>query len=204
MGFIAEVSIFEDVPFIPPDAIFDLTKKYLADPYEKKVNLGQGTYRDENGNPFVLPSVKEAKRRLENQNHEYLPILGLPEFRKLVTELVLGKNPRALVEKKVSFHRSLREDIDRESGSLMSSSFGHRSSTSCRPFPQTAQCYETSRLCHRTNLVQPPPGIPICRLQNSTIHLLQLEIQISRLRKRARDLRNCTRRIDFRPACLCT
>lgn len=101
MGSNVNRSFFENVAFIPPDAIFDLTKKYLADSFEKKVNLGQGTYRDENGNPYVLPSVKEAKKRLENQNHEYLPILGLPGFRKLAVELAMGKGSNALDEQRV-------------------------------------------------------------------------------------------------------
>ncbi|KAH6662348.1 aromatic-amino-acid aminotransferase [Halenospora varia] len=88
-------------------AIFDLTKKYSANPYEKKVNLGQGTYRDENCSPFVLPAVKEAKKRLASQNHEYLPILGLPELRKLATELVLRSDSSALTEQKVASYQSL-------------------------------------------------------------------------------------------------
>ncbi|KAH8599089.1 aromatic-amino-acid aminotransferase [Bisporella sp. PMI_857] len=107
MGLASKASIFENVPYFAPDAIFDLTKKYLQDPYEQKVNLGQGTYRDETGQPYVLPSVKEAKKRIANQNHEYLPILGLPELRTLATELVLGKRSQALREERVSSCQSL-------------------------------------------------------------------------------------------------
>ncbi len=93
---------FNEVPYFPPDAIFDLTKQYVADPFPQKVNLGQGTYRDNNGQPWVLPSVQETKKLLENENHEYLPILGLPSFRKHATELVLGKSSTALQEERVS------------------------------------------------------------------------------------------------------
>lgn len=44
-------SLFESAEYIPPDSIFEVTKKYLADTNLNKVNLGQGTYRDENGKP---------------------------------------------------------------------------------------------------------------------------------------------------------
>ncbi|OQD79756.1 hypothetical protein PENANT_c044G02879 [Penicillium antarcticum] len=46
-------SWFDRARFIPPDAIFALTAQYLADPSPRKVNLGQGTYRDENGSPWL-------------------------------------------------------------------------------------------------------------------------------------------------------
>ena len=39
-------------------SIFKLTAAFKADSFEKKVNLGVGAYRDNNGKPWVLPSVK--------------------------------------------------------------------------------------------------------------------------------------------------
>ncbi|RAH64386.1 PLP-dependent transferase [Aspergillus aculeatinus CBS 121060] len=84
-------SVFATVAYTPPDAIFELTKAYIADPDTRKVNLGQGTYRDGEGNPWVLPAVEAAKDAIKNCNHEYLPILGHPPFRQLVTELVFRK-----------------------------------------------------------------------------------------------------------------
>ena len=44
----------------------------------EKMNLGVGAYRDDNGKPFVLPSVREAEKQiLEGQmDHEYLGITG--------------------------------------------------------------------------------------------------------------------------------
>ncbi|KFZ09754.1 hypothetical protein V502_08514 [Pseudogymnoascus sp. VKM F-4520 (FW-2644)] len=85
-------SFFDASIRVQPDAIFALTAEYNADLTASKVNLGQGTYRDEHGQPWVLPSVREARKRLEQQGltHEYLPILGLPEFRRVVAETVLG------------------------------------------------------------------------------------------------------------------
>jgi len=42
------------------NSIFKLTAAYKADTYEKKINLGVGAYRDDNGKPWVLPVVKKV------------------------------------------------------------------------------------------------------------------------------------------------
>lgn len=103
MGSLAsDASPFEAVKYIPPDAIFDLTRLYLADTDARKVNLGQGTYKDEQGNPWILPSVRAAKETIRDANHEYLPILGLASFRALATQLVYGEKSTAISEKRVS------------------------------------------------------------------------------------------------------
>lgn len=84
-------SWFNQAHFIPPDAIFALTAQYHADPFPQKVNLGQGTYRDEDGKPWILPSVNKARESLvQGLQHEYLPILGLQSFREETARIVLG------------------------------------------------------------------------------------------------------------------
>ncbi|KAJ5203590.1 aminotransferase [Penicillium cf. viridicatum] len=88
---VATESWFDQARFIPPDSIFALTAQYIADKSPKKVNLGQGTYRDEYGNPWVLPSVRNSRKLLSQElNHEYLPIAGLADFRKEAAKLALG------------------------------------------------------------------------------------------------------------------
>lgn len=42
-------------------SIFKLTAAYKADTFEKKVNLGVGAYRDDNGKPWVLPVVQKVR-----------------------------------------------------------------------------------------------------------------------------------------------
>ncbi|KAH6684925.1 aspartate aminotransferase [Plectosphaerella plurivora] len=84
-------SLFGAAKAIPPDSIFEVTKRYLADDSPEKINLGQGTYRDENGQPWVLPSVKLAKEALGETGHEYLPIAGLKELRDETVRLVFEK-----------------------------------------------------------------------------------------------------------------
>ncbi|GKZ86236.1 aspartate aminotransferase [Aspergillus niger] len=91
-------TFFEDVAYTPPDAIFELTKDYKADPDTRKVNLGQGKDKNNYGNPWILPAVKAVKEAIKNCEHEYLPTLGHPKFRKLVTELVFKMDSTAIRE----------------------------------------------------------------------------------------------------------
>lgn len=59
----------------------------------RKVNVCVGAYRDENGKPWVLPSVHQAERILwENAQEvkEYLPIEGDADFVKLAMEFAYG------------------------------------------------------------------------------------------------------------------
>lgn len=44
----------------PPDAILGVTEAFKKDTSPKKMNLGAGTYRDDAGKPYVLPSVKKV------------------------------------------------------------------------------------------------------------------------------------------------
>lgn len=96
-------SIFQSSDLASPDAIFDTTKRYVADQNPGKINLGQGVYRDGNGEPWVLPSVQAAKKGLGDFNHEYQPIGGYKPFVDAATSLVF-KDTTALKEKRVSNH----------------------------------------------------------------------------------------------------
>ncbi|KAL4739554.1 pyridoxal phosphate-dependent transferase [Aspergillus similis] len=76
---------------IPPaDPAFSLMADFEADPHPSKVSLVAGAYRDENGNPWVLPSVRKAKESLSETTHEYLGIAGSPTFIDLAKELIFG------------------------------------------------------------------------------------------------------------------
>ena len=45
----------------PPDAILGVTEAFKRDTNPKKINLGVGAYRDDNGKPYVLPTVIKVK-----------------------------------------------------------------------------------------------------------------------------------------------
>lgn len=75
----------------PPDAILGVTEAYKRDTNPKKINLGVGAYRDDNGKPYVLPSVLEAEKTLtaKNLDKEYSTIGGNADFCKLSNALAL-------------------------------------------------------------------------------------------------------------------
>lgn len=78
----------------PPDAILGVTEAFKKDTNTKKINLGVGAYRDDNGKPYVLPSVLKAEERLMKKglDKEYSPISGGADFCKLSIDLALGEN----------------------------------------------------------------------------------------------------------------
>ncbi|XP_077300802.1 glutamate oxaloacetate transaminase 2 [Arctopsyche grandis] len=78
----------------PPDAILGVTEAYKKDTNSKKINLGVGAYRDDNGKPFILPSVLKAEHNIISKglDHEYAPISGSAEFCKGSISLALGDN----------------------------------------------------------------------------------------------------------------
>ncbi|GAA98558.1 uncharacterized protein L969DRAFT_18133 [Mixia osmundae IAM 14324] len=100
-----DMDVFKEVSQAPPDSIFQLTAAYKADKHDKKINLGVGAYRDENGKPWVLPVVLKAKRVIasdESLDHEYLPITGLPAFTSASAKLIFGKDSPALAQNRVA------------------------------------------------------------------------------------------------------
>ncbi|KAG8923935.1 Aspartate aminotransferase, cytoplasmic [Tulasnella sp. 417] len=95
------IQVWQSVPLAPPDSIFKLTAAYKTDTDPRKVNLGVGAYRDDNNKPWILPSIKEANKRLlsdESLDHEYLPILGLPEYTAAAAKLMLSGDSPAIRE----------------------------------------------------------------------------------------------------------
>ena len=70
-------SMWSKVEMAPPDPILGVAVEYNKDPSPKKVNLGIGAYRDDNGKPLVLKCVRDAEKKIandESMNKEYLPI----------------------------------------------------------------------------------------------------------------------------------
>ncbi|XP_063047691.1 aspartate aminotransferase, cytoplasmic isoform X1 [Engraulis encrasicolus] len=98
------MSAFAEVPQAAPVAVFKLTADFRDDKDSKKVNLGVGAYRTDEGQPWVLPVVKRVEKLLvedNSLNHEYLPILGLPEFRSNASKIALGDDSPAIKENRV-------------------------------------------------------------------------------------------------------
>lgn len=98
-----------DVPQGAPDAILGIAQAFRESTAPGKVNLAVGAYRDDGGTPFVLPSVREAEKRLleRGEKKEYAPIDGLPAFRKLALEFAYGSDCAALKEGRIAAVQTL-------------------------------------------------------------------------------------------------
>jgi aromatic-amino-acid transaminase len=87
-------SPFAEIPLAPADPILGLTETFVADKNPKKVNLGVGVYQDGSGKVPVLSVVREAEKLWfdKEDSKSYLPIEGVPAYRKEVQELLLGRD----------------------------------------------------------------------------------------------------------------
>ncbi|KAB1671787.1 aminotransferase class I/II-fold pyridoxal phosphate-dependent enzyme, partial [Klebsiella pneumoniae] len=79
-------------------ASLGITEAFKADKSDKKINLGVGAYRDDQGKPYVLPSVREAERKVidDKLNKEYAGITGVAEFPALAAKLAYGADSPVL------------------------------------------------------------------------------------------------------------
>lgn len=93
-------SPFSEVPLAPADPILGLTEAFVLDKNPKKVNLGVGVYQDGSGKVPVLSVVREAERLWYEQedSKSYLPIDGVPAYRKEVQELLFGRDSQLIAQ----------------------------------------------------------------------------------------------------------
>ncbi len=87
------MSFFESLTQLPEDPIVHLPVAFAADPRPHKVNLGVGSYKDNEGLPLVLTCVRKAEASLPatQPGKEYQTIQGHTAFIQANIELVLGK-----------------------------------------------------------------------------------------------------------------
>ncbi|SCU78546.1 LAME_0A04852g1_1 [Lachancea meyersii CBS 8951] len=103
-------SLFNNLQLLPPDALFNIKQRLSTDSRPVKVDLGIGAYRDDNGKPWVLPSVREAEKLIQQDpdyNHEYLGIAGLTSLTQGAVKVLLGQDSPALKEDRVVSVQSL-------------------------------------------------------------------------------------------------
>ncbi|ROW00156.1 hypothetical protein VSDG_03586 [Cytospora chrysosperma] len=106
MGSASHNSIFDAAEFVEPDGIFEVLRRYGVDTSPEKVNVSAGAYRDENGKPWLLPSVRMAEKKVAGADHEYLPMMGMRAFRDACYELLLH-DTKALAEGRLAGVQSL-------------------------------------------------------------------------------------------------
>lgn len=101
---------FDDMVMGPDDPILGIAQRCRADPNPDKINVGVGAYRDDNGKPWILPSVQQAKDILykdPHQDHEYLPIEGYQPFIDAALKLAYGDDAEVITNKRVLGLQSL-------------------------------------------------------------------------------------------------
>ena len=93
----------------PVDPILGLTEAFKKDTSPNKIILGAGAYRDGEGKPWVLPSVRIADERLlaAKVDHEYLPIHGLQSFIDKSVALAYGPKSKVITEGRVAAIQSI-------------------------------------------------------------------------------------------------
>jgi len=103
------ISAWANVPAGPPDPILGVTEAFKRDTDKRKINLGVGAYRDENGKPYVLPSVREAEQMVVNKSldKEYLPITGLSDFTSAAARLAYGADSAPIKEGRLAITQSV-------------------------------------------------------------------------------------------------
>lgn len=86
-------SSFSHLEFQPADEFNDIRQKLAADTYKGKIDVSAGVYRDNSGNSFTLPSIREAKKILQDNDkgHDYNFCLGISDFVKPAAEKAVGK-----------------------------------------------------------------------------------------------------------------
>ena len=96
--------MFENVQTAPPDPILGLTETFKADTNPNKINLSVGVYQDASGKTPVLATVKEAEKRiLEQENSKgYLPMTGDPEYCAQLQELLFGEGHEIITSKRAA------------------------------------------------------------------------------------------------------
>jgi len=98
-----------NVKMAPPDPILGVTDAFKRDNNPNKINLGVGAYRDDNGKPYVLESVKRAEHMLANENldKEYTQITGVQDFCDASVRLLLGSDSHIVKNKLYATSQSI-------------------------------------------------------------------------------------------------
>jgi len=96
--------MFENVQLAPPDPILGLTEMFKADPNPDKINLSVGVYQDAQGKTPVMNTVKEAEKRILQQESSkgYLPMTGEPAYCAQVQELLFGEGHDIITAKRAA------------------------------------------------------------------------------------------------------
>eukprot|EP00933_Yihiella_yeosuensis_P050178 TRINITY_DN47941_c0_g1_i1.p1 TRINITY_DN47941_c0_g1~~TRINITY_DN47941_c0_g1_i1.p1 ORF type:complete len:411 (-),score=97.53 TRINITY_DN47941_c0_g1_i1:202-1434(-) len=106
------MSLFTNIPEAPIDPILGTTQYFNADTDPRKINLGVGAYRTEEGKPFVLDCVRKAEEEMlrdlgTKHNKEYATIDGPPELKPCTQKLLFGADASSVKENRIASVQAL-------------------------------------------------------------------------------------------------
>ena len=86
--------MFQSLPALPADPILGLMASYHADNNPKKIDLGIGVYKNEDGDTPVMTAVKKAEGMILSSQitKSYVGPTGAADYNAAVAELLLGKS----------------------------------------------------------------------------------------------------------------
>jgi len=90
--------MFERLNRLAPDPILGLMAAFRADNDPRKVDLGVGVYRDDQGDTPILSAVRQAEQAVlaRQTTKSYVSAVGNPGFNQAMERLVLGTDHPAL------------------------------------------------------------------------------------------------------------
>lgn len=96
--------MWKEIEAAPADAILGLTEAFKKDENPKKVNLGVGVYKDDQGATPILNCIKKAERRMveEQATKGYLPIPGDAAYGAGVQQLLFGAQSEVVQSKRAA------------------------------------------------------------------------------------------------------
>ena len=96
--------MFEVLPQLPADPILGLSAAFKEDTNPKKIDLGVGVYKDEQGNTPILNSVAKAQKILldTETTKTYIAPRGVDGFLSGMKELIFGTGHPAILEDRIT------------------------------------------------------------------------------------------------------
>jgi len=95
--------MFDRLDALPPDPILGIIAAHAADSNPKKIDLGIGVYKDENGDTPILACVKKAEQILDSTqtSKTYLGPPGVAGFNSAMSELIFGADSAVMTADRV-------------------------------------------------------------------------------------------------------
>lgn len=92
--FLPTNSFWNKISLAPRDPILSINQLYQQDPNPEKINLSIGTYRTENNESYVFPTVRKAEKIVFDDcfviDKDYSPMEGYMPFNREAFRLLFG------------------------------------------------------------------------------------------------------------------